>query len=536
MVAKKPRVVIVGAGMAGLTAAYRLHTASSGDLFDLCIVEAGHRIGGRILTSEFAGNRVEMGATWIHGIEGSPIHAIASDIAALAADSIPWERMDGYSQDPVTVAEGGTVVDPSLVVAPITALYRRLMDSARAGDAPVDVKRPGVGPFLRRGLKEYRASRGGTGDGGGDGWSLEKLEEAVFAMHEFTERTCTSAHDLNELDLAAEGEYRDYPGDQITIARGYSRIIEHIAAVLPPGMIRFGRRLQRIEWCSRGGDGSPVKLHFEGERSAMAADHVILTVSLGVLKAGLGKGGGETSGVAFSPALPVFKREAIEQLGFGVVNKLFMEMSGGCGEVGGQFPFLQMAFAPEEEENGREVITKRVGEIPWWMRRTAFICPIYGGSRVLLAWFAGKEALELEALPDDEVIRGIHATLDAFLPTSVTRGADKVNGHSSSSSNGARIARVKRSKWGRDPLFLGSYSYVAVGSSGDDLDLMAEPLPGWGEEDNEDPTCPPLQILFAGEATHRTHYSTTHGAYLSGVREANRLLQHYRYTSASLAQ
>ncbi|CAL9117140.1 unnamed protein product [Musa acuminata var. zebrina] len=550
MVAKKPRVVIVGAGMAGITAAHRLHTASSGDHFDLCIVEASHRTGGRILTSDFAGDRIEMGATWIHGIRGSPIHALASDIGALAHDSCPWERMDGFPSDPITVAEGGTLIDPSLVVAPITSLYRRLMNSARAGDAPVDPKRPGVGQFLRHGLQEYRASRtGGSGDGGSRStdWNLEELEEAVFTMHEFTERTCTSADDLEELNLAAEGEYLDYPGDHITIAQGYSRIVQYLASALPRGMIRFGRLLQRIEWRSGsdddGGDdgcrdGGPVRLYFEGEHSAMVADHVIVTVSLGVLKAGLGKRGEEGSGVAFSPALPVFKREAIERLGFGVVNKLFMEMD--AAEGGGPFPFLQMAFAQEEEEEDRR---RRVAEIPRWIRKTASICPIYDSSRVLQAWFAGKEALELEALPDEEVIRSIHLTLHAFLPGVATRAAGSVdrrcNGVGAAPTYPGRISRVKRSGWGKDPLFLGSYSYVAVGSSGDDLDLMAEPLPRrgrGGEPDDRDVVSPPpaLQILFAGEATHRTHYSTTHGAYLSGIREANRLLQHYRYTSAAL--
>lgn len=74
---------------------------------------------------------------------------------------------------------------------------------------------------------------------------------------------------------------------------------------------------------------------------------------------------------------------------------------------------------------------------------------------------------------------------------------------------------------------MGSYSYVAVGSSGEDIDKLAEPLP-----ENGSASAPaPLQILFAGEATHRTHYSTTHGAYFSGLREANRLLKYYKCIS-----
>jgi spermine oxidase len=169
------------------------------------------------------------------------------------------------------------------------------------------------------------------------------------------------------------------------------------------------------------------------------------------------------------------------------------------------------------------------------MRRTATMCPIYNNSSVLLCWFAGKEALELESLEEEHIVNGVSTTISSFL----SKPHKKVNSNSHELCNGTansvgnyshgsevKVTKILKSQWGNDPLFLGSYSYVAVGSSGDDLDTMAEPLPKLSS--CETAACPPpLQILFAGEATHRTHYSTTHGAYFSGLREANRLLQHY---------
>ncbi|XP_040384655.1 polyamine oxidase 1 [Oryza brachyantha] len=505
MVAKKPRVVVVGAGISGLAAAVRL-CGAGGDRFEVAVVEAGDRVGGRILTSEFAGQRVEMGATWVQGIVGSPVYALARDAGALAAAAaeeggLPYERMDGFPDRVLTVAEGGDVVDADRVAAPIEDLYRGMMEAARAGEAGGG---GGVEEYLRRGLRAYQAARSA---GGGKG--VEEVEEALLAMHINRERTDTSADDLGDLDLTAEGEYRDFPGEHVTIPGGYSRVVEHLVAALPPGTVRFGLRLRRLEW-----GGAPVRLHFADGAPPLTADHVILTVSLGVLKASLGKdaSGAGAAAVAFDPPLPPFKREAVTRLGFGVVNKLFMEVeavapsepedAGGGGGVlqpavpPPDFPFLHMAFRGQ------------VPKIPWWMRGTESICPVHAGSSVALAWFAGREAAHLESLPDDDVIRGVHATLHSFLPATPRW----------------RVSRIRRSGWATDPLFLGSYSYVAVGSSGEDLDLMAEPLPRGPDAADE----PPLRVLFAGEATHRTHYSTTHAAYLSGVREADRLLQHYR--------
>ncbi|KAG2712895.1 hypothetical protein I3760_04G147700 [Carya illinoinensis] len=548
MVSKKPRIVIIGAGMAGLTAANKLYTATGfKDQFDLCVVEGGRRIGGRINTSEFGGDRIEMGATWIHGIGGSPLHQIAREIHALESEQ-PWECMDGWSEEPTTIAEGGFELNPS-IVQPVTTLFKNLMDYAQGkmiedseGSEGIDYsnlaakafkirtnnggqEKLSVGSFLRNGLNAYWVSKKDQGELKGYGnWSRRLLEEGIFGIHENIERTYTSAGNLLTLDYNAESEYRMFPGEEITIAKGYLNIIESLASVLPPGLVKLGRKVTGIEWQPEGHESSdkqnghaarPVKLQFN-DGSNMLADHVIVTVSLGVLKAGIR----EDSGM-FNPPLPPFKSEAISRLGYGVVNKLFLQVE--CHDLS-KFPFLQMVFHRPESEF-------RHKKIPWWMRRTANLCPIYSNSSVLLSWFAGKEALELESLQDEQIIDGVSATLSSFL----SQPYKQVNSNSHELCNGngksvenihgneVKVTKILRSRWGTDPLFLGSYSYVAVGSSGDDLDKMAEPLP----KQSSAASPPPLQILFAGEATHRTHYSTTHGAYLSGLREANRLLQHY---------
>ncbi|KAL6974536.1 spermine oxidase [Sarracenia purpurea var. burkii] len=569
MVVKKPRIVIVGAGVAGLTAANKLYTSpGSIDSFELCVVEGGNRIGGRINTSEFGGDRIEMGATWIHGIGGSPIHKIAQEIQSLESEQ-PWECMDGFLDDPVTIAEGGYELNPS-IVKPVSSFFNKLMDFAQgkvieegltkeeveyynlaAKAFSVSTERNGatgklsIGSFLKQGLDSYQGlAKAGQEELKGYGnWSRKSLEEAVFAIQENTQRTYTSAGDLFTLDYNAESEYRMFPGEEITIAKGYMSIIEAIASVLPAGSIQLGRKVTKIEWkpnscpllgVENGHDINPVKLHFS-DGSSMFANHVIITVSLGVLKAGTHEGSG-----FFDPPLPNFKTEAISRLGFGVVNKLFVQLSPNQERESGnnnlnKFPFLQMAFHRSNSEF-------RHMEIPWWMRKTASLSPIYGTSSVLLSWFAGKEALELESLEDEEIINGVSTTISSFLSNSQHKTSSKsgklCNGVVNSSVDNCddgkelKFSKVLKSKWGYDPLFLGSYSYVAVGSSGDDLDTLAVPLPknssnGFNASSSSPP---PLQILFAGEATHRSHYSTTHGAYFSGLREANRLLQHYNCT------
>jgi monoamine oxidase len=60
------------------------------------------------------------------------------------------------------------------------------------------------------------------------------------------------------------------------------------------------------------------------------------------------------------------------------------------------------------------------------------------------------------------------------------------------------------SRWKSDIYCQGTYSYIAVGSTGEDYEALARDVNG--------------KVYFAGEATTREHPATAAGAYLSGLR------------------
>src|SRR5215813_7460645 len=63
------RVVVVGAGMAGLVAARLLHDSG----FAVTVLEARDRLGGRTWTDDSLGAPLDLGGSWVHGVEGNPL-------------------------------------------------------------------------------------------------------------------------------------------------------------------------------------------------------------------------------------------------------------------------------------------------------------------------------------------------------------------------------------------------------------------------------------------------------------------------------
>lgn len=135
-------------------------------------------------------------------------------------------------------------------------------------------------------------------------------------------------------------------------------------------------------------------------------------------------------------------------------------------------------------------------------------------SPVLIALVAGEAANKLEDVSDEIIVGSAIAVLKGIFGSSAVPQPKE-----------SVVTRWKSDEWSR-----GSYSYVAAGSSGNDYDLMASPVapplvtgmaPGTPSPPN------PPRVFFAGEHTIRNYPATVHGALLSGLREAGRIADQF---------
>lgn len=87
-------VLVIGAGLAGLTAARRLHDAG----VDAVVWEARDRVGGRTLTDELEGVAIDRGAQWL-GPDQTRMHGLA--------DRLGLERFPTFTDGDSVVVENG---------------------------------------------------------------------------------------------------------------------------------------------------------------------------------------------------------------------------------------------------------------------------------------------------------------------------------------------------------------------------------------------------------------------------------------------
>jgi len=130
---------------------------------------------------------------------------------------------------------------------------------------------------------------------------------------------------------------------------------------------------------------------------------------------------------------------------------------------------------------------------------------------VLLALVAGEAAAIMENVSDDVIVGRCIAVLKGIFGT----------------TNVPTPKETVVTRWRADPWSRGSYSYVSTGSSGNDYDILATPIIPGNPPANNDMIKNPPRIFFGGEHTIRNYPATVHGALLSGLREAGRIADQF---------
>lgn len=261
-------VIVIGAGIAGLAAARALADLD----YEVLVLEATDRIGGRLRTDHSLGAPFEIGAGWIHGPEDNPISDLASAVQAttFVTDDDSFQVFDAAGA-PI---EHATIVEK---YNELTDIYQRI-DEAFDGDQS-----------LERAIKKIAPA---------------SLKDPILRWMHSAYTEFDTGGPIEALSAYYFDEDEAFDGEDVVIAEGYDSILTPLAEGLD---IRFNAVVTEVEY--EKGDGALVTAGGKAYESSF----VICTLPLGVLQAG---------DVTFTPALPSATRKNIKRQAMGNVSKI----------------------------------------------------------------------------------------------------------------------------------------------------------------------------------------------------------------------
>ena len=430
-------IIIVGAGAAGLAAAIELKSTNLTSL----IVEARNRIGGRVYTDHetFKPAPVDLGASWIHcygpdnvlydyhqsfDVDQNKNQTVRKDIV-LDYDGRPFETEE--------ISQAKTIY---------SEIYRQLelYDEKHTEDQSME-------QVIQSEYERLLPTNG----------PVKRLVDLHISGGEQAEASNITHLSAKHWDNGGGSECDHW------VTNGYGSLIEHIAKKhnLP---IRLNTLVTQIN--TTDPDRIAVTIS-NGSSSILYCRRIIITIPLGCLKR-------ET--VLFEPPLPDWKREAINKMGFGLMNKLILQFSNHFWD-----PDVRDILYACKERRGR----------------FRYIICIPPPENILIFLVTGKFAFELEQLTDAQTLEQIMKFLRQIFPKQTIPDPIK----------------YKFTRWAQDPLAYGAYSNFAVHSGPHTIEQLAK------ETSNG-------RVQWAGEhaniddGTEDWTFACVHSAFQSGQRAA----------------
>lgn len=337
------KVIVIGAGIAGLAAARALVDKN----INVIILEARNRVGGRIWTDDSLGVPLDLGASWIHGINGNPITELAKKFNA---KTIPTIDDNGVVFD----ADGREMTSAEFIK--IERLYESIYDEVQeiAEELEEDTS-------LQEIFDQVIAVR-----------NLSSQELRGLNLYIQYETSLEYAADPKDLSAWEWNSDEAFGGQEVIFPRGYHQITNGLAQGLD---IRLNTEVKMIKYSQNG-------IEVETSNGMFTCEKAVVTIPLGVLK---------QAKVRFAPPLPKSKQDSINRINMGVLNKVYLK-----------FPKI---FWDAELEN-ISYAGERAGEWAYWLNYVA-----YNGEPILLAFHGGDKGWALEEFSDDEIVKDAMQTL-----------------------------------------------------------------------------------------------------------------------------
>ncbi|MWV48493.1 NAD(P)-binding protein [Rathayibacter sp. VKM Ac-2803] len=356
------RIAIIGAGLAGAIAARRLLDAG----YDVTLVEARDRVGGRIATSTPDGwpIAVDTGA-WALTEAGPALRESVLD-AGISLSAIDLATVRSVA------ADGG---DLDVQTTGPEALTRALEWGAeQQEDLPL------TEAFAGSGAPDPASAEPGGGDGDAERVAAYLAGSAALRTGAATAEL-SAWYGLGDASAATTAEDLSDASDS-SLTDGLAPLVETLLEDVEVSLRAVVSGIGYDE------DGASVRLA-TGE--SFTADRVLITVPIGVL---------QTDAIAFDPALPFAHRAAIAALGSGVVDSLWLRFDE---------PFWDV----EAVTASRWSLVGSEAGITEWVN----LQPVTGEA-VLVGVFGADQALSLQALSDDELLTVAQTALEPFAAVS----------------------------------------------------------------------------------------------------------------------
>lgn len=410
-------IIVVGAGISGLAAAKKLKEKG----FNVIVLEAQDKVGGRLRTNRSLGVAFDEGASWIHGTTGNPITTLSQQAGMNTAFTDDDSRK---SYDIGGVLRSSATYDNA--ENELETILNTLMNSGNANQSFETVF---------------------------NNLYSEKVNDRLWKFLLSTYVTFDTG-DLNNLSSLLYNEGKEFEGEERIATNGYDTIPNYLANGLN---VQLNQRVSKIDYTN-------TKIKVSHNVIITEADYVIVTVPLGVLKANT---------IQFIPALPTVKQTAIQKIGMNCVNKFLLTWNTAFWD---DVQYISYTPAIKDKFNYFVNIKK-----------------VNPSVNALMTFAYSDYARQTETMTDAQIIDEIMIHLRDIYGNSIPNPTN-----------------ILRTKWNTNENSFGAYSYTSVGTEMKHFDDLAEEI-------ND-------KLFFGGEHTEADYFSTAHGAYLSGIREADKII------------